>query len=178
MAVPDSELSPTLKMLVIEAQSVTTEWPNVGIILGLEYSDIETIKNDCNGKISECKLAMFNKWRNLDTSPTWEKFCDALDKSSYKALASRLRQKYVQQHVDRSESDQGQPDDVAIDISKEDAFARDFDEIELKFLDLVVDTEDSFKKISLSRLKRFCKLHYSEFPIDKSYQTRGVVYRN
>ena len=172
----DGDSSPNLKILLIEAQSVTTEWPEIGIFLGLEHSDIEIIENDFDGKISRCKMEMFSKWLKLDVNPTWEKFCDALANSSHKALASQIRRKYVEQHVSCGKlDDQCPPDDVTIDISRKDVFAKEFYQIEREFVYLLEDTEDSFegllksgkrRKFSLSKLTRFCRIHYSEFPSD------------
>ena len=90
--------SPTLRTLLEESQTVTN-WDKVGVFLGLDERDIKTIEHEYNGSLRKCRLEMLNKWLEKDPSPTWEKYCEALEKASHGAIAMQVREKYCQHHL-------------------------------------------------------------------------------
>ena len=47
---------------------VQSEWENVGLILGLEQSSLDTIRSDCGCDASRCMRNVFTQWKNSVSS--------------------------------------------------------------------------------------------------------------
>ena len=174
-----TESAPTVKTLLEESHAVTDGWQEVGLFLGLEYSDIRTIELDCQQKLRRCMMVMFNKWLKQETNPTWEKYCEALEKASYVVLAKELREKYCSsvpiippstcETADSCDQISPKDSDVVIEINAKGDLAERFEEIQISFTRLVQDTEATVldEDITLGRLKRCCKEHFEQFPMDE-----------
>ena len=62
-----------------ELKEVIHEWYELGLILGLEYSTLETIKAN-NQTVKDCKRTMVASWlqKKDNSSPSWQALVTAL----------------------------------------------------------------------------------------------------
>ena len=176
-----SKSAPTVKTLLEESQDVTDGWQDVGMFLDLKCSDIRTIELDYPQNTRRRRMAMFDKWLQKETDPTWEKYCEALEKASYKVMAKELREKYCSSVPippstceTADPCDQISPKDLdqvqhVLEINAKGDLAEIFEKLQINFTQLVQDTEVTLldEDITLGCLKRCCKEHFKEFPMDE-----------
>ena len=73
---------------------IRAEWQNLGLSLGIPYSDIEVIKKDSPGDAEDCFRAVIRLWLTReDPKPTWAALVEALQSPMLRhvALAARIQ---------------------------------------------------------------------------------------
>ena len=86
---------PQLKEMVIVLEELV-DWKEFGIHLGIEYHEIERIKKE-NRSIDDSKIKLYNYWLNADTTASWQKVINALERMKLKTLSSQIRRKHCSQ---------------------------------------------------------------------------------
>ena len=116
---------------------------------------------------------MFDKWLSKEENPSWEKMIAALEDMSENKLASQLKKKYVYQQQPREESqidepkatdDQQATERVVLKVDKQDQVARELDNLEKKYLWLVIDAQLALEAANLSSvaLGKFSQYYMNE----------------
>lgn len=81
-----------------ELKEVTHEWYELGLLLGLECSTLETIKAN-NQTVKECKRTMVISWlqKKDKSSPSWQALVTALRDPlvNYPDIANLIEQNYT-----------------------------------------------------------------------------------
>ena len=86
---------PALKDLLDHLGEVS-EWETLGIKLGIKKYKLEEISSERKGKMTLCKMDMFDYWLRSNVHASWEKIVIALEQmnNEYNDLAHSLRVKY------------------------------------------------------------------------------------
>ena len=88
--VPTTAL-PTVKELSNALSSVTAKWHTLGVKLGLESCDLDTIQQNYPRDSSRCRDEMLACCRRSTTPLTWKMTVDALHQMGEHRLANRIR---------------------------------------------------------------------------------------
>ena len=70
------------------------KWQNIGLALGIPYSDIEVVKKDSPGDAEECFRSVIRLWLTReDPRPTWAALVEVLKSPmvQYGFLAARIQ---------------------------------------------------------------------------------------
>ena len=157
-------------LLVRELRDV--EWDTLGRCLGLSKGEIKEIEGNYQNT-GRRRIEMFDKWLSKEENPSWEKMIAALEDMSENNIASQLRKKYVYQQQPRDESQIHQPkvtDDqqaterVVLMVDKQDQVARELDNLEERYLQLVIDARSTMEAANLSviQLESFSQYYINE----------------
>ena len=88
-------MKPTLQNLLKELCSTASEWENIGILLGINSSTLDTIKATENSRSQSCLREMLKIWiKRVDPPPSWSAIAEAVEFVGDEDLASQLRTKY------------------------------------------------------------------------------------
>ena len=158
------------RLLVRELKDV--KWDTLGTCLGLSQGEIEEIECD-HQNTARRRIVMFEKWLSKEENPSWEKMVAALEDMSENNLASQLRKKYVYQQQPREESQTASPkatDDqqaterVVLKVDKQDQVARELENLEKKYLQLVINARSTMEGANLSVivLESFSQFYLNE----------------
>ena len=157
-------------LLVRELRDV--EWDTLGRCLGLSKGEIKEIEGNYQNT-GRRRIEMFDKWLSKEENPSWEKMIAALEDMSENKLASQLKKKYVYQQQPREESqidepkatdDQQATERVVLKVDKQDQVARELDNLEKKYLWLVIDAQLALEAANLSSvaLGKFSQYYMNE----------------
>ena len=155
-------------LLVRELRDV--EWDTLGRCLGLSKGEIKEIEGNYQNT-GRRRIEMFDKWLSKEENPSWEKMIAALEDMSENKLASQLKKKYVYQQQPREESqidepkatdDQQATERVVLKVDKQDQVARELDNLEKKYLWLVIDAQLALEAANLSSVALGKFSHESE----------------
>ena len=70
---------------------VADEWENIGILLGVEDSDLRTIKSNNPNNCRGCLREMLRKWLSIvDPQPTWSVLFNAVTDLGMKEIANTI----------------------------------------------------------------------------------------
>ena len=151
--------------LLVEELSGVTEWYTLGIFLGLTENEIKAIEQDHDGTARR-RMAVLNKWLKKETDLSWLIIISALEKMSEMSLANQLRKKYEKPAMtcDAESTDNlsvSKP--VVLKINRKEILVRELEDIEKKYLRLIVETESAMETCNPSQmqLKRFSKFYTS-----------------
>ena len=122
---------------------------------------------------SAIRIVMFKKWLSKEENPSWEMMIAALEDMSENNLASQLKKKYVFQQQPREESqidepmatdDQKATEKVVLEVDKQDQVARELDNLEKKYLWLVIHAQLAIEAANLSSvaLGKFSQYYMNE----------------
>ena len=160
----DNQIALSINLLVEELSGVT-EWYTLGVYLGLTENEIKEIEQDHDGTARR-RMAVLNKWLKKETDPSWLILISALEKMSETSLAKQLRKKYEKPAVtcDAESTDNlsvSKP--VVLKINRKEIIVRELEDIEKKYLRLIVETESAMDTCNPSQmqLKRFSKFYTS-----------------
>ncbi len=81
-----------LKNLLYELESVD-DWQGLGIQLGISYAELKIIKQECHGKVEECKRELFHKWLSQVHDPTWTQIVEALRRMKLINIAEKIEER-------------------------------------------------------------------------------------
>ena len=84
-------MKPQLKDLVLVK---ATKWYNLGLQLGIEDTELDMIEENNPKDIDTCKRKMFNAWRRITPSPSYQQLVEALVALGETSEADRLCKKY------------------------------------------------------------------------------------
>ena len=151
--------------LLVEELSGVTEWYTLGVFLGLTENEIREIEQDHEGTARR-RMAVLNKWLKKEADPSWLIIISALEKMSETSLANQLRKKYEKPAVtcDAESTDNlsvSKP--VVLKINRKEILVKELEDIEKKYLRLIVQTESAMETCNPSQmqLKRFSKFYTS-----------------
>ena len=68
-----------------------TDWQELGLALGIEYSLLDSIDNDKGGDVEKCKTAMLHSWLKTGKA-TKSSLVDALREMGEDSILSKLLQ--------------------------------------------------------------------------------------
>ena len=157
-------------LLVRELKDVA--WDTLGTYLGLSQGEIKEIERD-HQNTARRRIVMFEKWLSKEENPSWEMMIAALEDMSENKLASQLKKKYVFQQQPREESqidepmatdDQQATERVVLEVDKQDQVARELDNLEKKYLWLVIDAQLAIEAANMSSvaLGKFSQYYMNE----------------
>ena len=158
-------------LLVRELRDV--EWDTLGRCLRLSKGEIKEIEGNYQNT-GRRRIEMFDKWLSKEENPSWEKMIAALEDMSENNIASQLRKKYVYQQQPQEESqtelptevtdDQQVMEKVVLKVDKQDQVARELDNLEKKYLWLVIDAQSTLEAANLSviELGNFSQFYLNE----------------
>ena len=151
--------------LLVEELSGVTEWCTLGLFLRLTENEIKEIEQDHEGTARR-RMAVLNKWLKKETDPSWLIIISALEKMSEMSLANQLRKKYEKPAMkcDAEPTDNlsvSKP--VVLKINAKEILVSELEDIESKYLRLIVETESAMETCNPSQiqLKRFSKFYTS-----------------
>ena len=151
--------------LLVEELSGVTEWYTLGVFLGLTENEIKEIEQDHDGTARR-RMAVLNKWLKKEADPSWLIIIFALEKMSEMSLANQLRKKYEKPAMtcDAESTDNlsvSKP--VVLKINAKEVLVSELEDIEEKYLSLIVETESAMETCNPSQmqLKRFSKFYTS-----------------
>ena len=159
-AMSDHVVPVTHDLLVRELSSVV-QWDVLGIYLGLEETEIETIERD-HHDTARRRIVMLRKWMEKDLNASWEKVIDSLESMSLVRLANQLKKKYC------PESESMPPVTTAKLVAKKDmmmkrqeSIAQGIEELEVKYLLLITGIHSAMVEAnpSLIKLQMFSKFY-------------------
>ena len=131
---------------LVEELSGVTEWYTLGVFLRLTENEIKEIEQDHDGTARR-RMAVLNKWLKKETDPSWLIIISALEKMSETSLANQLRKKYEKPAVtcDAESTDNlSVSKSVVLKINRKEILVRELEDIDNKYLRLIVDTESSY----------------------------------
>ena len=104
---------------------------------------------------------MFDKWSRQEENPSWEKMIAALKDMGENNLASKLREKYVQQQQPQDvESRASAKEDlhpssesVVLKVDRQERVARELERLERKYVRLVSSAQETMEAANLSVIK-------------------------
>ena len=161
-------------LLVRELKDV--EWDTLGTYLGLSQGEIREIEHD-HQNTGRRRIVMFDKWSRQEENPSWEKITAALKDMGENNLASKLREKYVQQqqlqdvesrtyqttsiedlHVHPSS------ESVVLKVDRQELVARELERLERKYIRLVTSAQETMEAADLSviKLENFSKYYLND----------------
>ena len=150
--------------LLVEELSGVIEWYTLGLFLGLTENEIKAIEQDHDGTVRR-RMAVVNKWLKKEADPSWLIIISALEKMSETSLANQLRKKYEKPATCDAESTDNlsMSKPVELKINKKETLVRELEDIEKKYLRLIVETESAMETCNPSQrqLKRFSKFYTS-----------------
>ena len=79
--------------LVTDARVI--DWEGLGIALGVDDGDLETIAVDCRGDNEKALRTMYRKWLRGTARPSWSDVVQALLRVGEVSVAERVREKYL-----------------------------------------------------------------------------------
>ena len=148
--------------LLVRELGQVPQWDILGTYLGLSESEIQVIERD-HHDTARRRLVMLNKWMEKDVNASWEKVIDALKSMSQIRLAHQLKEKYCTSELVNQVSPK--PDVSSFDnelmVKRQEAIARDIEDLEENYLKLLTDVESAMTEAnpSLIKLKRFSKFY-------------------
>ena len=151
--------------LLVEELSGVTEWYTIGLFLGLTENEIKAIEQDHDGTARR-RMAVLNKWLKKEADPSWLIIISALEKMSETSLANQLRKKYEKPAMTSDAESTDNPSvskPVVLKINRKEILVRELEDIEKKYLRLIVETESAMETCNPSQrqLKRFSKFYTS-----------------
>ena len=120
---------------------------------------------------------MFDKWSRQEENPSWEKIIAALKDMGENNLASKLREKYVQQQQGDAESRleqtstveddlqaSSESESVVLKVDRKEQIARELERLERKYLRLVINAQKTMVAANLSviDLESFSKYYLND----------------
>ena len=167
-----AEMSDSLSIdLLLGELSGVTEWYTLGVFLKLSENEIKEIEQDHDGTARR-RMAVLSKWLKKEVDPSWQVIIAALEKMSETSLANQLRKKYAQDEklaktcsldsttctAELSESKQ-----VIIKINRKELIGRKLEDVEKRYLRLIVETESAMKQVNppAEQLNRFSGFYTS-----------------
>ena len=77
-------IDPSHLILIVRDLHSLTDWPGLGLELGLDYADLESIHEKTDGNVDKCKTAVIEQWllSGTATKTTLMETLRALDESS------------------------------------------------------------------------------------------------
>ena len=147
--------------LLVEELTGVTEWYTLGLFLGLTENEIKEIEQDHEGTARR-RMAVLNKWLKKETDPSWLIVISALERMSETSLANQLKKKYEKPAMScdaESTDNLSVSKPVVLEIDR----MRELEDIEKKYLRLIVETESAMETCNPSQvqLKRFSKFYTS-----------------
>ena len=93
---PVPVLEPKIQDLMNDVASlITAKWQEMGIQLGLQHNDLDTIQL-CSNVPNTCFQNVFGLWKQKQCSEySWTTICTALTSMSEHRLASTIKEKYL-----------------------------------------------------------------------------------
>ena len=155
--------------LLVEELSGVTKWYTLGASLGLTENEIEEIEQDHDGTARR-RMAMLSKWIKKETDPSWLVIIAALEKMSETSLANQLRKKYARDEklaktcsADPITDEANEPKEVIIKMNRKEMIGRKLEDVEKRYLRLIVETESAMKQVdpSAEQLNRFSGFYTS-----------------
>ena len=94
---PTKSKEPEMRDLMNDVASViTAKWEDMGIQLGLEQNDLDTIKKDSINVSHTCFQNVFALWKQKQCSEySWTTIYTALTSMNEHCLASTIKEKYL-----------------------------------------------------------------------------------
>lgn len=74
---------------------VSAKWEDFGILLGLEYNQLDALKREQLGNVAGCWNRVMDHWQkggSVDYPPTWEGLCNLLEDMEYSKCAIELQE--------------------------------------------------------------------------------------
>ena len=91
-----SEPAPDLKDLFKELCITADNWENIGVLLGIEPWQLNSVKTAENLP-QNCLREMLKVWlKRISPPPTWSSIAEAIEVLGDQELAARLRRKYIE----------------------------------------------------------------------------------
>ena len=91
-----SEPAPDLKDLFKELCITADNWENIGVLLGIEPWQLNSVKTAENLP-QNCLREMLKVWlKRISPPPTWSSVAEAIEVLGDQELAARLRRKYIE----------------------------------------------------------------------------------
>ena len=90
--------TPTLTELSNELVSIV-DWHSLGVKLGIEDYELDTIGRDYHGDNRCCKDKMLSRWLRVTELPTWKAVVDALCLMGENAVAAKIKNKYCSSSI-------------------------------------------------------------------------------
>ncbi len=81
-----------LKNLLNELECID-DWQGIGIQLEIPLGELKIIKQECHGKVEECKRELFYKWLSRVRNPTWSQIVEALRQMKLNNIAEKIEEK-------------------------------------------------------------------------------------
>ena len=91
------DATPTLRELKCYIEDMASSYYGIGLELHIVNSKLRLIDEDhinCPGPEKKC-LRMLDVWLKIDTSASWKKLCDALEKEGLNALSGKIKKAVV-----------------------------------------------------------------------------------
>ena len=153
--------------LLVEELSGVAEWYTLGAFLGLTESEIKEIEQD-HVETARRRMAMLSKWIKKEADPSWLVIIAALEKMSETSLANQLRKKYarddkVAKTCSADPTTLNEPKEVIIKMNRKELIGRKLEDVEKRYLKLIVETESAMKQVdpSAEQLNRFSGFYTS-----------------
>ena len=70
------------------------DWQGLGLRLGIPEHQLEEIKVDCRGEVSECRNRMLSRWLRATGNPSWGEVIAALGRMKEWNVAAKIKYKY------------------------------------------------------------------------------------
>ena len=148
-------------LLVRELKDV--EWDTLGTYLGLSQGEIREIEHD-HQNTGRRRIVMFEKWSSKEENPSWEKMIAALKDMDENNLASKLREKYVQQQqpqdvesrtyqMTTKEDLHPSSESVVLKVDRQERVARELERLERNYVRLVSSAQEAMEAANLSMIK-------------------------
>ena len=162
-----SDNAPSIDLLLEELCEVV-EWYTLGAYLGLTENEIKEIEQD-HRETARRRMAMLSKWIKKKANPSWLAIIAALEKMSETSLANLLRKKYIRDEKSPTTCDAeptaelSEPKKVVMKMNRREMIVRELEEVEKKYLRLIVKTESAMKGVNPppEELERFSKFYTS-----------------
>ena len=159
-----SDNAPSIDLLLEELCEVV-EWYTLGAYLGLTENEIKEIEQD-HRETARRRMAMLSKWIKKKANPSWLAIIAALEKMSESSLANLLRKKYIRDEKSPDAEPTAELSDieakkVVMKMNRKEMIVRELEEVEKKYLRLIVETESAMKSVNPppEELKRFSRFY-------------------
>ena len=150
----------THDLLVRELSSVV-QWDVLGIYLGVEETEIETIERD-HHDTARRRIVMLRKWMDKDLNASWEKVIDTLESMSLVRLANQLKEKYCPESESMPPVTTAKPvAEKDMKVKRQESIAKGIEELEEKYLLLITGIHSAMVEVnpSLIKLQMFSKFY-------------------
>ena len=146
-----------------------TDWDVLGIYLGFDESEITEIRHDHQSN-ARSRRAMFAKWMEKETIPSWERVIDALESMSQIRLANQLKEKYCTSESNPpataagpkpAESSLAEHTAAVLVVDRQESIIHEVENLEERYLLLVTSVHSAMAEAnpSLLKLQMFSKFY-------------------